>query len=266
MWEWWAGIWALCSQLLDKHLWKEKSESIQKSLNDAAMSWYITSTLAFCNKKYGEEFLEWKDISKIIDQLCDDYKESYISDSKILMQDINSLLTEQISLIAHCYDTYIEDKTKEDLEDKVFSSNISNKEHIKYAEKLIEFIDIFNTDGVKKIDKINLELSRLLHYLFLYINGADNHSQNITEITKWYETTKKIFLYRLVQYNFLTLRLKWDKKLLELVIKNNWDITKKSTTEAAGVFSYVWIKMEKYNQLDKELSKAKEELDKDLYC
>jgi len=24
--------------------------------------------------------------------------------------------------------------------------------------------------------------------------------------------------------------------------------------------------MEKYNQLDKELSKAKEELDKDLYC
>jgi len=86
------------------------------------------------------------------------------------MQDINSLLNEQISLIAHCYDTYIEDKTKEDLEDKVFSSNISNKEHIKYAEKLIEFIDIFNTDGVKKIDKINVELSRLLHYLFLYIN------------------------------------------------------------------------------------------------
>ncbi|HMS91793.1 MAG TPA: hypothetical protein PKC87_06215 [Candidatus Absconditabacterales bacterium] len=261
--EGWAGIGSLCSKWFDNHLGKKESESIQKSLNDSAMSLYITSTLAFCDKKYGEKFLEGKDISKVIDQLCYEYKESYISNNKLLIQDINNLLNDQISLIANYYNAYVEDKTKEELEDKIFSSDISNKEHIKYAEKLIEFIDIFKTEKVYEIDKINIELSRLLHYLFLYINGADNHSQNIKKITKWYETTKKIFLCRLVQYNFLVLHLKGDKELPELVIKENGDITK--TTTGSGVFPYVWIKIEEYKQLDEELSKTKEELDKDLF-
>jgi hypothetical protein len=88
----------------------------------------------------------------------------------MLMQDINNLLNEQISLIAHCFNAYIEDKTREELEDKIFSSDKSNQEHVKYAEKLIEFINIFQIEGVDEIYKINIELSRLLHYLFLYIN------------------------------------------------------------------------------------------------
>lgn len=86
------------------------------------------------------------------------------------MQEINNLLNKQISLIAHCFNTYIEDKTSEELENKMFSSDKSNKEHVKYAEKLIEFINIFKTEGVDEIYKINIELSRMLHYLFLYIN------------------------------------------------------------------------------------------------
>lgn len=56
--------------------------------------------------------------------------------------------------------------------------------------------------------------------------------------------------------------LKWDKKIPELVIKDNWDITKTST--GAGVFPYVWIKVEKYKELDEELSSKKEKLDKNL--
>lgn len=258
-WKLRLNVWLYCSKRFEKHVGnKEAAEKLETSLRDSLMSLYILDVIKFSDKKYGKNFLEGKNVANIIDGLCNEYKEHYLWNPSILIKEIDELLEEQVSLIAHCFNKYIWDKTKEEMEDKMLSPKTSDEDHIKYAKRVIEFINIFEKEGVDELFKINTELNRKLHYLSLYVDQNSNKSN----IKKLYHIVKDLFLCRLVQYNFLKLKLKWDKKIPELVIKDDWDITKTSTGE--WVFPYVWIKIEKYKELDDELSKKKKEFDKEL--